>query len=91
MNCTYDIKNNGTGYPELSWHGEKPWSFNVSNDNLSLALMYVEDKHKYNLEEDTFRYMAINMHWEMHIYELPIEDQSKIVVNPRSIIILLGK
>lgn len=121
MNYTYDIKNNGTGYPELSWHGEKPWSFNVSNDNLSLALMYVEDKHKYNLEEDTFIYMAINMHWEMHIYELPvipedkqwyifcntsceygrdifdekiripIEDQSKIVVNPRSIIILLGK
>lgn len=120
-NCNYDMTNNSTGYPELSWHSEKPWSFNVSNDNLSLALMYVEDKEKYKVEEDTFIYMAINMHWEMHVYELPvipedkkwyifcntsceygkdifdekiripIEDQNHIVVNPRSIIILLGK
>ncbi|WP_294154588.1 glycogen debranching protein GlgX [uncultured Clostridium sp.] len=120
-NCNYDMINNSTGYPELSWHSEKPWSFNVSNDNLSLALMYVEDKEKYKVEEDTFIYMAINMHWEMHVYELPvipedkkwyifcntsceygkdifdekiripIEDQNHIVVNPRSIIILLGK
>ncbi|ENZ36398.1 MULTISPECIES: glycogen debranching protein GlgX [Clostridium] len=120
-NSTYDMKNNKTGYPELSWHGEKPWSFNVSNDNLSLAIMYVEEKEKYKVQEDTFIYMAINMHWEMHVYELPIipedkkwyifcntsceygkdifdekiripiDDQKHIVVNPRSIIILLGK
>lgn len=120
-NSTYDMSNNSTGYPEVSWHGEKPWSFDVSNENRSLAIMYVEDKEKYNVDEDTFIYMAINMHWEMHVYELPIipenkkwyifcntsceygkdifdekiripiEDQSHIVVNPRSIIILLGK
>ena len=120
-NCTYDIRNNSTGYPELSWHGEKPWSFDVSNENRSLAIMYVEDKEKYKVDEDTYIYMAINMHWEMHVYELPIipedkkwyifcntsceygkdifdekiripiEDQRHIVVNPRSIIILLGK
>ncbi|MGM9934554.1 glycogen debranching protein GlgX [uncultured Clostridium sp.] len=120
-NFTYDMGINKTGYPELSWHGEKPWSFNVSNDNLSLAIMYVEEKEKYKKDEDTFIYMAINMHWEMHVYELPvipddkkwyifcntsceygkdifdekiripIEDQKHIVVNPRSIIILLGK
>ena len=120
-NSTYHMKNNSTGYPELSWHGEKPWSFDISNDNRSLAIMYAEDKEKYKVDEDTFIYMAINMHWEMHVYELPIipedkkwyifcntsceygkdifdekiripiEDQSHIVVNPRSIIILLGK
>ncbi|MBS2904985.1 hypothetical protein KFV96_28115, partial [Klebsiella pneumoniae] len=76
-NSTYDMKNNKTGYPELSWHGEKPWSFNVSNDNLSLAIMYVEEKEKYKVEEDTFIYMAINMHWEMHVYELPIIPEDK--------------
>lgn len=120
-NATYDMGCNKTGYPELSWHGEKPWSLNLSNNNLSLAIMYVEEKEKYKVEEDTFIYMAINMHWEMHVYEIPeipesknwyifcntsceygkdifneklripIEDRNHIVVNPRSIIILLGK
>ncbi len=119
-NYSYDEGINKTGYPEVSWHKEKPWNNNLEN-SLCIAVMYAEEKNKYNLTEDKYIYMAMNMHWEMHKFEMPIipngkrwhlmvdtsceygkdifnedemipiSDQSNILVNPRSIIILIGK
>ncbi|WP_244834734.1 glycogen debranching protein GlgX [Clostridium sp. BJN0001] len=120
-NNNYDTEKNRTGYPEVSWHTEKPWDTYNINNTLSLAVMFVEEREKYGIWTDKYIYMAINMHWEMHKFELPvipegkkwyilcntaccdgkdifdessnilIENQSEIVVNPRSIIIVIGK
>ena len=71
-NSSYDMDINKTGYPEVSLHGETPWNTDNINNSLYLAVMFVEDKYKYNVKDDTFIYMAINMHWEMHKFNLPI-------------------
>ncbi len=119
-NSSYDTDINKTGYPEVSWHKEKPWADNF-DDCLVLGVMYVQDKVKYNLDEDKFIFVGMNMHWEMHKFELPIipngkkwymmsdtscefgkdiydegemspiSDQNSIMINPRSIIILIGR
>ncbi|MBP8315834.1 alpha amylase C-terminal domain-containing protein, partial [Clostridium neonatale] len=33
--------------------------------------------YKYNVKEDTYIYIAINMHWEMHKFSLPIIPANK--------------
>ena len=71
-NSSYDMGINKTGYPEVSLHGETPWNTDNISNSLYLAIMFVEDKYKYNVKDDTFIYMAINMHWEMHKFNLPI-------------------
>lgn len=71
-NPNFDRGCNSTGYPEMSWHGVNAWHIENNCDTLTLAVMYVEDKEKYGTYEDTFIYMAMNMHWEMHGFELPL-------------------
>ena len=64
-----DYKN--TGYPDVSWHGVKAWDPSASYDNLTAAFMlngmYAEQDGK----ADDFIYVAMNMHWDMHGFELP--------------------
>jgi glycogen operon protein len=69
---TYDSNNNGTGYPELSFHGTTPWQHSMNDHSLTFAYMYAEDGAKYKTGRDAFLYIAVNAHWEEHIYELPI-------------------
>lgn len=76
-NKSYDKGYNNTGYPELSWHGKKPWTVYDLEDTLTFAVMYVEEKEKYKMEYDSYIYIAINMHWEGHNYELPVIPQEK--------------
>lgn len=76
-NSSYDIDINKTGYPEVSWHSETPWNTDNIYNSLHLAVMFVEDKYKYNVKEDTYIYIAINMHWEMHKFSLPIIPANK--------------
>lgn len=76
-NTSYDKGYNNTGYPELSWHGEKPWEVYDLENTLSFAVMYVEEKEKYNMENDSYIYIAINMHWEGKNFELPVIPQEK--------------
>ncbi|MGM0414693.1 MAG: glycogen debranching protein GlgX [Bacillota bacterium] len=110
---------NETGYPELSFHGVDPWEINFDS-SLTLAAMFAAPKEKYQLDKDEFIYLALNMHWESHQYQLPelpeefswkvvanssvaapedfwpegeeklIEDQSSIILGPRSSMILIG-
>lgn len=69
-NSHYDTAYNKTGYPEVSWHSVTPW-YVEDGGSLTLGLMYAEEKEKYGVEEDTFIYFAMNMHWELHGYGLP--------------------
>ena len=69
---TYDFGNNGTGYPELSFHSTMPWQLDEGSENLVFSYMYAEDKEKYGTEKDCFIYVAVNAHWEDHVFKLPI-------------------
>ena len=68
----FDFGYNGTGYPELSFHGTTPWELDRSASNLTFAYLYAEDHEKYGTEQDCFIYVAVNAHWETHTFRLPV-------------------
>ncbi len=63
---------NSTGYPELSFHGEKPWQLDMYSPFLTFGFMYAESAADYDVPADSFIYCAVNAHWEPHTLELPI-------------------
>lgn len=105
----------GSRYPEVSFHGLKPWECDCSFDNRVLSVMFY-DKHS----DNEIIYMAMNMHWEPLEFQLPrlvgmdwytfvntglqypndiceagqerlLKNQSKIVLDSRSVVILVGR
>jgi glycogen operon protein len=60
-----------TGYPEISWHGVESWNLDYNASTLTLAVMFCGPASKYGTEEDEYIYIAMNLHWEMHGFELP--------------------
>ncbi len=68
----YDQGQNGTGYPELSFHGLTPWQLDEGASNLSFAYLYAEDHEKSGTKKDCFLYVVVNAHWEEHTYTLPV-------------------
>ena len=74
---SYDFSHNDTGYPELSFHGCEPWCLDESAPNLTFAYMYAEGEKKYPVQEDSFLYIAVNLHWEAHPFRLPIIPSDK--------------
>ena len=58
----------GLGYPDFSWHGVKAWQPDTGYNNLTAAFML---NGQYVAPADDFIYVAMNMHWEMHGFELP--------------------
>ncbi len=78
LRCRYfDDTHNGTGYPELSFHGLKPWEFDRTNPGLVMGYMYAEDHEKYAVRSDSFIYVGLNAHWEEHTLNLPIIPEEK--------------
>ena len=71
----FDCGYNGTGYPEISFHGLIPWEFDRSAHTLTFACLYAEDHDKYHTARDTFLYLTVNAHWEEHVFRLPIIPQ----------------
>ncbi len=63
---------NSSGYPELSWHGEKPWMLDKDNPFYTFAFMYSEPAKDFGTQKDCFIYCGVNAHWESHMLELPI-------------------
>ncbi len=68
----FKMDKNSSGYPELSWHGEKAWELETNKPFLTFAMMYSEPALEFGTKEDCFIYCAINAHWEEHTLELPI-------------------
>jgi glycogen operon protein len=68
----YEFGHNGTGYPELSFHGTTPWSLDETAASLIFAYMFAEDHEYYGTRQDCFIYVAVNAHWEEHAFTLPI-------------------
>ncbi len=63
---------NGTGYPELSFHGTRPWELDENSPGLCFASLWAEDHERFGTEEDCFLYVLVNAHWEEHQFGLPI-------------------
>lgn len=59
------------GYPDFSWHGVKAWQPWTGYNNLTIAFMLNGQYADTDGVPDDFIYVAINMHWEMHGFELP--------------------
>ena len=109
------------GMPDFSWHGVKAWQPWNTYNNLTQAFMLNGRYADSDGKPDDFIYVAMNMHWEMHGFELPqlpdglkwhvfantamaapqdivepgseilIDNQWEILVEARSIMILVGK
>ena len=69
---SYSMGHNSSGYPEMSWHGERAWQLDMSSPLLTFAVMYSEPKADFGTKEDCFIYCAVNSHWEEHTMQLPI-------------------
>ena len=63
---------NGTGYPDLSFHGLTPWEHDWNSETLTVACLWAEDHEKYKTGQDAFLYLAVNAHWEDHVFRLPV-------------------
>jgi glycogen operon protein len=61
----------GSGYPDISWHGTRSWQPDWADYSRTIAFMLC-GKHAKNGEiEDDYLYVAANMHWETHRFEMP--------------------
>ena len=71
-----------TGYPDISWHGVEAWAPDWSESSRTLAFMLVGNEQlTVNSKQLTvnsgqaasvpFVYVAMNMHWQRHNFELP--------------------
>ena len=56
----------GSGYADITWHGTQAWNADWSYGSRILAFMLC-GKHL----QDDYIYVAMNMHWEAHMFELP--------------------
>ncbi|PID56143.1 glycogen debranching enzyme GlgX [candidate division KSB3 bacterium] len=61
-----------SGYPDISWHGVRPWQPDWSYESHSLAFLLCGKHAKNGSEHDDYSYVMMNMHWEDHDFELPI-------------------
>ncbi|MDD5254946.1 MAG: alpha amylase C-terminal domain-containing protein, partial [Candidatus Omnitrophica bacterium] len=61
----------GSGYADISWHGTKAWYADWSSNCLTLAFMLCGKHAKEGRAKDNNIFVAMNMHWEMHGFELP--------------------
>lgn len=111
----------GSGYADITWHGTQAWNVDWSNSSRTLAFMLCGKHAKEGTVEDNYIYVAMNMHWEAHEFELPglpngmqwhvfvntgckppedswepsteprLENQFRIFIGDRSVVILVGK
>lgn len=60
------------GFPDVSYHGVKPWYPEYENFRRQLGILYWGDyASKADGTADNHFYVAYNMHWEPHTFDLP--------------------
>lgn len=60
------------GYPDLSYHGQNAWCPQTEAQFRHIGmLLYGKYAKDAEIKDDTFIYIAINMHWERHRMALP--------------------
>ncbi len=62
----------GCGYPDLSYHGDSAWYPKMENHIRHIGIMLCGKYARIDKKtEDTFFFVAYNMHWEPHLFGLP--------------------
>ncbi len=61
----------GSGYADITWHGTKAWSADWSDSNRTIAFMLCGKHARGGAVQDNYVYVAINVHWEAHWFDLP--------------------
>jgi isoamylase len=61
----------GSGYADITWHGEHAWKADYSDSSRMLAFMLCGKHARGGTVQDNNVYVAMNMHWEAHWFELP--------------------
>ena len=61
----------GSGYADITWHGTQAWNADWSASSRTLAFMLCGKHAKGGTIKDNFIYVAMNMHWEAHWFEIP--------------------
>jgi glycogen operon protein len=61
----------GSGYADITWHGARAWNADWSATSRILAFMLCGKHAKCGKVTDNSVYVAMNMHWDMHGFELP--------------------
>jgi isoamylase len=61
----------GSGFADITWHGTRAWDADWSDSSRCLAFMLCGKHAKCGAVDDNTVYVAMNMHWEMHGFELP--------------------
>lgn len=60
------------GYPDLSYHGQNAWCPETDAQFRHIGiLLYGKYARDGEIRDDTFLYIAVNMHWERHRMALP--------------------
>lgn len=61
----------GSGYPDISWHGVNSWQPDWAYHSRTLAFMLCGQHAREGALRDDYIYLAMNMHWDSHSFELP--------------------
>lgn len=61
----------GSGYPDISWHSTRAWQVDWGEHVRTLAFMLCGEHAMNGAMLDDYIYVAMNMHWEDHEFELP--------------------
>jgi glycogen operon protein len=63
----------GDGQAQISWHGTQAWNVDWSDGNRMLAFLLSGQlkQSQAGAQLDDFLFVAMNMHWEGHGFELP--------------------
>lgn len=61
----------GSGYADISWHGTQAWNADWSDSSKTLAFMLCGKHAKEGTVPDNYIYVAMNMHWEAHWFDIP--------------------
>jgi isoamylase len=67
----------GSGYADISWHGAQAWNADWSGSSRLLAFMLNGKHARGGMVADNDIYVAMNMHWEAHWFELPRLPEGK--------------
>ena len=62
---------NETGYPELSYHGERAFYLDMNAPFHTCGFMYAQHGTEQDPEKDAFVYCGVNAYWESRTLELP--------------------
>lgn len=61
----------GSGFADITWHGTQAWDADWSAQSRVLAFMLCGRHAKGGTVDDNSIYVAMNMHWQMHGFQLP--------------------